>query len=284
MKTRVFHGVVSPWAKKILREAGEGEIALVTSRGIYLAAAGERILLCDAAWGAVPAGIALKDFPSFASLFPEAGIPFSLKEGLFVCGGVKAEADWIEAAPDDSVLTPDPQAFQKALSVLKQSAKNTSFAVLGSVLWENAPCETLLLRRAYDALKELLDSMKEKNARGIKRAAEKLIGLGPGLTPSGDDVLAGLYYGLSHSPLRESAECITLKEALFAAGEKTAPVSASLLKAVASGAPFALLSGAWRDPEKANDLVKAGAHSGSEMLLGLLCAAALLTEKNVTPV
>ncbi len=278
MKSGRFYGVISPWAKKRLEAESEGEVALVNSRGIYLAVAGEMLLLCDAAWGAVPAGIALRDFSSLAALLPTAGIPFSFRDGLFVCPGTTAEWEWIEAAPNDASFTPDQTAFQKALSVLKRNAKPTGFARLAAALWEGAPGEPdLRQRRAYDALTELLAAAKEKNAPRTARAADKLMGLGPGLTPSGDDVLVGLYYGLAHSPLRDAPECLALKQALSGAGEKTAPVSASLLKAVASGAPFELLDGAWRDPEKAGDLVKAGAHSGSEMLLGLLCAMALVT-------
>ena len=277
MKKAVWRGVVSPWAEKVLEKNADGEIALVTSRGVYLALGGEMLLVCDACWGAVPAGIALTDLASFASLFPAAGVPFSVKDRVLTSPGVTAELDLTKAAEDGAVSAPGDHAFQKALSVLKRGATSGGFAELGAVLFENVPCRgDLLLRRAHEALTELLGAMKEKNVLRTKRAAEDLMGLGPGLTPSGDDVLAGLYYGLAHSPYRLSAACLALKQALSDAGEMTAPVSASMLKAVASDAPFELLRLAWLDPERAPALLKAGAHSGSEMLLGLLCAMSLL--------
>lgn len=277
VNSKVWRGVISPWAEEILRKNATGEVALVNSRGIYLAVAGEMLLLCDAGWGAVPAGISLTDFASFASLFPVAGVPFSVKDQILMCPGVKAELDLVKAAADDTVFKPGKIAFQKALSVLKRRAVSGGFAEIGAVVFENAPCKMDLIQRlAHSALTDLLKSIKEKNVRRTKWSAEKLMGLGPGLTPSGDDVLVGLYYGLAHSPYCMSAESLALKEALSAAGDKTTPVSASLLKAIASNAPFELLRGAWFDPKGADALVNAGSHSGSEMLLGLLCAMSLM--------
>ncbi|WP_230465943.1 DUF2877 domain-containing protein [[Actinomadura] parvosata] len=76
---------------------------------------------------------------------------------------------------------------------------------------------------------------------GAVTAAEQLVGLGPGLTPSGDDVLAGLLVTLRH--LGVAAGCgraVWLADWLaatvtFDARTRTTPISATLLHCAARG-------------------------------------------------
>ncbi|WP_344841731.1 DUF2877 domain-containing protein [Nonomuraea dietziae] len=72
-------------------------------------------------------------------------------------------------------------------------------------------------------------------------AAEQLVGLGPGLTPSGDDVLAGLLVALRHLGSAAKVErAVWLADWLaaavtFDAGTRTTPISATLLHCAARG-------------------------------------------------
>jgi hypothetical protein len=50
---------------------------------------------------------------------------------------------------------------------------------------------TPLLRRARPGVEQLVESLARRSPAGVLAAAEPLLGLGPGLTPSGDDFLAG---------------------------------------------------------------------------------------------
>ncbi|MFI7614806.1 DUF2877 domain-containing protein [Nonomuraea terrae] len=77
---------------------------------------------------------------------------------------------------------------------------------------------------------------------GAVTAAEQLVGLGPGLTPSGDDVLAGLLVTLRHLGTATGAErAVRLAGWLAAtvtydARTRTTPISATLLHCAAHGA------------------------------------------------
>nr|WP_260408059.1 DUF2877 domain-containing protein [Planomonospora venezuelensis] len=72
-------------------------------------------------------------------------------------------------------------------------------------------------------------------------AAEQLVGLGPGLTPSGDDVLAGLLVALRHLGAAAGAgRAVWLADWLaaavtFDARSRTTPISATLLHCAARG-------------------------------------------------
>ncbi|RVX43045.1 uncharacterized protein DUF2877 [Nonomuraea polychroma] len=76
---------------------------------------------------------------------------------------------------------------------------------------------------------------------GVVTAAEQLIGLGPGLTPSGDDVLAGLLVTLRHLGRATGADrAVWLADWLgatvtFDARTRTTPLSATLLHCAARG-------------------------------------------------
>ncbi|WP_271221227.1 DUF2877 domain-containing protein [Streptosporangium carneum] len=76
--------------------------------------------------------------------------------------------------------------------------------------------------------------------RGVT-AAERLVGLGPGLTPSGDDMLAGLLVALRHLGTAAGAErAVWLADWLaaavtFDARGRTTPISATLLHCAARG-------------------------------------------------
>lgn len=76
---------------------------------------------------------------------------------------------------------------------------------------------------------------------GAVTAAERLVGLGPGLTPSGDDVLAGLLVTLRHlGAATGTARAVDLAGWLgatvtFDARTRTTPISATLLHCAARG-------------------------------------------------
>ncbi|MEV4009407.1 DUF2877 domain-containing protein [Nonomuraea angiospora] len=76
---------------------------------------------------------------------------------------------------------------------------------------------------------------------GVVTAAEQLMGLGPGLTPSGDDVLAGLLVTLRHLGAAAGADrAVWLADWLaatvtFDARTRTTPISATLLHCAARG-------------------------------------------------
>ncbi|GAA4069926.1 DUF2877 domain-containing protein [Nonomuraea soli] len=117
---------------------------------------------------------------------------------------------------------------------------------------------------------------------GVLTAAEQLVGLGPGLTPSGDDVLAGLLVTLRH--IGKSAgvgQAVRVGDWLGAtvtydARTRTTPISATLLHCAAQGAASPEVCGvlravAGRTPlEPAlSRLRRLGHTSGSDLAQGI---------------
>jgi Protein of unknown function (DUF2877) len=122
-------------------------------------------------------------------------------------------------------------------------------------------------------------------------AAERIVGLGPGLTPSGDDVLAGLLVALRlmGGAVHGAETAIWLADWIGAAvtadaGTRTTAISATLLHCAARGQAAAEVAAVLRalagqEPltPAVRRLLAAGHTSGADLIWGLLagCRAAL---------
>ncbi|MEZ0072604.1 DUF2877 domain-containing protein [Planotetraspora sp. GP83] len=113
-------------------------------------------------------------------------------------------------------------------------------------------------------------------------AAERLIGLGPGLTPSGDDMLAGLLVALRHLGLAAGVpRAVWLADWLAAtvtydARTRTTPISATLLHCAARGEASQEVLGVLRGvaghqplEPAAHRLLRLGHTSGADMAWGV---------------
>jgi hypothetical protein len=116
-------------------------------------------------------------------------------------------------------------------------------------------------------------------AQGDAQAARAVIGLGPGLTPSGDDVVAGALVALAllsrldrrtgRTVLdRARTHTTALSAALLEAATKAQviPQAAQLLEAIAAAAPQPQIDA------RADELFAVGAHSGHDLAAGMLGA------------
>ncbi|MFJ2029876.1 DUF2877 domain-containing protein [Streptosporangium sp. NPDC087985] len=117
--------------------------------------------------------------------------------------------------------------------------------------------------------------------RGVM-AAEQLVGLGPGLTPSGDDMLAGLLVALRHLGTAAGApRAVWLADWLaaavtFDARGRTTPISATLLHCAARGeasgevlAVLRALAGRQALEPALHRLLQLGHTSGADLAWGL---------------
>ncbi len=157
--------------------------------------------------------------------------------------------------PDWANLSPDPRhwaALQRAISQHPLSAH---------------------LTRPYEALRQALRAL---DGAALAEAAMELAGLGPGLTPAGDDVLAGAMlrlHSLGHAELTQAlytvaAQRTTRLSRAFLAAARDGLVNAAwmeLLQALAAGTPSAL-------DEALRRVLAFGATSGADMLHGFLAA------------
>lgn len=265
------------WA--LLRGTHTGVVEMTTSRGVYLELAGRRVLLCGTEYGVVPNGASLENFSRLAGVL-SPGQPVRTGGGVLQLptGGFRLELR--PAASDTAVILPDRQELEIALDVLlEHQAHSVGLAALACPLFDRqTSAMDDLCHMALPYIQKLLGALRVCDEQEIRQNTKGLLGLGRGLTPSGDDVLSGLMYGLRHSPWRERSASRLLTEAICtAAPERTHPVSADYLKALAVDGPFDAMARAWKAPaEHAVGLLKIGSSSGSEMLLGLLLAGKLL--------
>lgn len=150
------------------------------------------------------------------------------------------------------------------------------------------PSRTAIQGRAREAIHALLTAHQCGDIYRIKTAARRLAGLGPGLTPAGDDWLAGWLVGLridhiidiTNRQERVPVETVG-KAVLQGASTRTTELSLAFLAAAADGA----LSRAWHqliDALSSADtmplrsatgkVLSVGATSGSDMMAGFLAA------------
>jgi hypothetical protein len=188
--------------------AGGGEVCAVFRRSIYLRCAGERYsCVGDASLGRGPLNALVRDFP-----LPRLGEHLSVS--------LEQAASW---SPPPYI--PD----QPKLDELQRAAK------------DRAPAEGFggLVVGAHNALsghaQPALDALERwlvGNALGNE--AEQLIGLGPGLTPSGDDYFGGMLVALRLTGRGVQADGLWrwLQPRLK---ERTSAISAAHLAAAAAG-------------------------------------------------
>jgi hypothetical protein len=143
------------------------------------------------------------------------------------------------------------------------------------------------LERAAVAARALAEACVADDADAAVTAAAELVGLGPGLTPAGDDFVGGAFFARARltppgaSPARWARAAAAVVDA---ARERTHPISHALLADLASGhghAPLhdlanALAAGAplAQTLDAALRVTRIGHSSGWDMLAGFLTALA----------
>ena len=167
--------------------------------------------------------------------------------------------------------------------------------LVGALLLEKPPQETPLSRMAMPKLRLLHQASWRQNIRGIEEATLGLVGLGPGLTPSGDDVLSGFAAIMALLSPQLSADFISRKHIastiVEVAKPRTTKLSAVLLEFASRGEvseqfgalllSLNLPSSEFETVQKAADRVLAfGASSGGDSLLGMLLGLRALEGEN----
>ena len=188
-------------------------------------------------------------------------------------------------------------AWQAAVSELRATPRNHGFATMlaanGAAPAVNKGPEVIALaRRGAPAVAALITTARNCDALRALHAAARLVGLGPGLTPSGDDFLVGFLAGL-WSSARSDARRLAFRNA-FGSGlsrlaDGTGDVSrAYLLSAIAGNFSerLALLAVAIARAAKPPEVRAAtraalavGATSGADGVIGLLAGIAVCSPR-----
>ncbi len=258
-------------AGKIARRiAGKGETGTVVgvfSQGIYCKVKNEFLLFHDAKWGFVPFGVAIEDFSSFAQSIA------AKTDDIVVLSETKLT---ISGKSFDITLTSDvPKAFEAE----KDASEERINAIYDYIKANGSNAGILELIRlnrigCADAIKALVN--------GDADAAVKLIGLGRGLTPSGDDFLCGFFAVLN----ARGVLAVVLREKVYDNLERTTLISAAYLKAVLGRRYFTVYDRAIRaiftDGDFKEDIdftLSMGASSGTDTLIGMLTAAKMMKKQ-----
>ena len=136
-------------------------------------------------------------------------------------------------------------------------------------------------------LVDLVKAVRSESVEGVKRATQKLIGLGPGLSPSADDALSGFTAALwwvSHSLNRGVDHAEEISQVITGQAGGTTLLSGQLLQHAARGEVNeliekfleALLVGGSPEIEpRVEQVLKIGETSGIDMMVGLLLGVQL---------
>jgi len=233
---------------------------LTSGDGTLVAIAVERV-------GGLPHGILVRDTGDLRELGIRPGMTATMGEGRVVVGGV-LHVDLAAARPWSAALP--------RLDARSWPHRATLVHRLVAAHQPRAGVDAVPAARA--SLDDLGAAIARGDRLGVVDAADRLIGLGPGLTPSGDDALAGVEAALHvvGHPLAGS-----VSDALDDLDRRTTTVSAAMLRhAVRGEAPERIhrLVAAALGPttlglvEAIREAVAWGATSGADTLAGVLTA------------
>ncbi len=296
---------MGPIAAHALSQFGQGQVIAVFERCFYCEINGDFICVGSASLGMCPLNV--------ATTIPDGGIRslFGLNIGMSVRvadGCVRIGTGHFLLTFDDvRIWTPDRVAMQSqerlksGLEALETAtARRLPEDGLGKFIhrtrgWNSTTHKSSVLNHAVEPLDRLQAWLRGAlaNPLNIKNpdilSWQELLGLGPGLTPSGDDLVGGIMLGL------HSMGELSLLKVLSSAVAKVLPDRTNLISAahlrgamegmgseVAHAAIGAILSGnRERISQVITGIEKYGHTSGWDMLAGIVIVFRLRLESTV---
>lgn len=252
------------------RSGGRAVVLARLSGSLYLRAGGEIVWLGLADAPLHARAVLVADLPAGAagarlSLDPDGPTPW------------RPPLPWVGAPPVDALVS----ACRRLRAGAAALGPPAGLGVLLAGAVPQAP-----LDRAAPHVRALALACGQGDAEGAARAAVPLLGLGPGLTPAGDDLVGGAFFGrvlLARGTAGAEAWARAAGRVRAHAAGRTHPVSEALLGDLLGGegpAPLhALLAGlaapgARGVGDLAQGVVRLGHSSGWDLLAGLLAGLA----------
>ena len=279
----VAHAVFFGEAARALYEKNAGgHIVGVFSHALYAAFGGEILSFYDAEYGEVPFGVAVYGILDFLAAAASAGGAVEVGAAVsFAPGEVRIGGRALRLLP----MQPPPRVHTPlaAPDALRLERVGDYVAANGS---PRGILELVGTNRggAADSTAALAAAFRRGNAAAAVASAVRLLGLGRGLTPSGDDYLCGFFSTLlaaRHAGLLLPMQPDAVMNAVCdAVPQRTSPISGAYLAAACAGkyctvyaAACAACLGVGSFQPFAAVALKMGASSGTDTLCGALTAA-----------
>ncbi|MEV7631262.1 DUF2877 domain-containing protein [Microbacterium sp. NPDC089318] len=127
---------------------------------------------------------------------------------------------------------PSDESLRRALAILDGLPSPAAATPFGALAADALAAGIHRLRLSASSL---IQTHEPHAADAVAAAAERLLGLGEGLTPSGDDVLTGLAFTAAHPGLDLTALLAPLRTATASADRRTTVLSEVTLRAALDG-------------------------------------------------
>ncbi len=272
-------------AEAVLQDGRSGTILSVHASAVNIRWGDRLLILAHESVGGLPNGVLLASPPPLDRIGLTEGMlvridggNLALPEASLVVG-LAGAVWWSPSLPPIRVRSPRSRAAraQRALQVAAAAAPRVGFGPLIAALAGGESLSPSLASTAAARTLAIVGALADETPDRAITAALPLIGLGPGATPSGDDLLVGLAAGLAISghPL---ARPFAAGVASMARGRTTALAESFLLHAGdlefaerVQRVAVALVGEAHGEMRSAiNATLAWGASSGADLLVGLL--------------
>ena len=294
-----FFALCGELAERILDSSRRLTVIAVHSKSVYMRLSdGRLLLLCPDSYGRVPFGAAISDYEQLRSRreYTE-GECVTLDRGTLCFSDgysltlVRREADPTADVPahvpsEDVLLFAQRYAYEHA-------SRRGMVGVLGVMICNCVPFSdaTAYALAAASEADRLERGLLLSDSEALSFSLRKFIGLGYGLTPSGDDFVCGMAYVFCR--YKKALECADrylslLRDGVLPILDRTGEVSREYIMCALDGERFDVVDDvldcfALDDSSDAmlrslERLLGVGASSGSDILCGMLFAFYLLKQ------
>lgn len=207
---------------------------------------------------------------------------YALMDGRIVWTGSKARTDHPRNLAHPWQAKPVVYDADRLRSgaALAWAGMDTHIGLLG---WLAGQHLVFPLELARPRLHAVSQALRAQDLAAFEAAALRVLGLGHGLTPSGDDLLGGIFFTLAHAPIAAWRSAMPGLHARIrrATESATNPISAALLDDLMRGSSYRVLHDVFdafqtgeprRITDAVNRLLRLGASSGGDMLAGVFLA------------
>lgn len=300
---------IGPSAFDTLKRSAAGEVHSVFDRTFNIIIGGELVGVAQSSISRSPINVITDVRPSesMPSLGVRKGMQVQKVGNLVLVGGV------LEISLEDAQLWRPktrterclgPELIKRNLELAKRLAASKGgheglgqlLKHVGEIAAGRRPQTSdlnMVARAVLPRLIDLVKATKSENVEGAKGAAQKLIGLGPGLSPSADDTLSGFTAALwwvSHSLNKDIGRVKKINETIINCSGTTTLLSQQLLKHAAKGETNervgelleAILTGAPSNVESGiEEVLKIGETSGIDTVVGILVGLDLFLSMHI---